>query len=114
MPKFVTVDEVEEGMLLAEPIRNNFGQVMMPVGHQIKAQHMRLLKIWNVNGIVIKMSNEEEENSALSPEEIKKIKEELETRMDWTCDFELEIDLFNTAIKHRGSKKSLKGDESGS
>lgn len=110
MPIFVTVDEVEEGMLLAEPIRNNFGQEMMPVGHEIKSQNMRLLKIWNVNGIVIKQSDEEEQDSALSPEEIKKIKEEMESRMDWTCDFELEIDLFNTAIKHRGSKLSAKGE----
>jgi hypothetical protein len=106
MPEFVATEDVEEGMLLAEPVRNNFGQVMIPEAHQVKPQHLKLLKTWNVSGIVIKKDGEEEQKS-LTPEQIKLLKSEMEEQMDWTCDFDLENDLFNTAIIHRGSK--LKG-----
>lgn len=51
MPQFVKLEEIQAGMVLSEPVQNNFGQVMIPKDFTIEEKHFRLLKLWNVVGI---------------------------------------------------------------
>lgn len=99
MPEYVKVDEIKAGMILAEPVQNNFGQTMIPQDFTIEEKHLRMLKLWNITGAMIKKDGDDKKKE-LTADVIKKIKEKLESRMDWKTSNSIESNLFTCAIKH--------------
>lgn len=99
MPEYVKIDEIKPGMILSEPVQNNFGQTMIPKDFSIEEKHLRLFKLWNVAGIIIKKDSDDKKKE-ISPEQIKKMKEKLEARMAWKSENSLENNLFSCAIRH--------------
>jgi hypothetical protein len=98
MSVLVNLNELEEGMILAEPVLNNYGQTLLNSGVKLNSNHKKILKTWNINSLHIK-SNNPELNEEIS-DELKIIAENsLKSRMIWTPELAIEIDLFNTASK---------------
>lgn len=60
MPSYVNIENVEEGMILAENLTNKFGQVMAKSGVEIKEIHIKMLKTWSIDGILVMEKNEKE------------------------------------------------------
>jgi hypothetical protein len=99
MATYKTIEEIEPGLLLAEPVVNNFGQTMIPVGAELQEKHLRLLKTWNVAGVMVKGDGEDEEIE-ISPQMIEIAIKKLESSMKWKCELTIELDLFDSAVKH--------------
>lgn len=103
MSEFIPIDKIETGMELAEPVVNNFGQIMVPAGFEIKDKHIRLIKTWNISGIMIKGENDGDDIQ-ISPQILESVKNRVEKRMSWKANNEIEKDLFNSVIRHLAIK----------
>lgn len=97
MSKNVAVDNLIDGMILAEPLTNSFGQTLMPAGTIIKSNHIKILKTWNIRIIKIK-SDENESEVKISPEIIKIAQDKLIARMHWKPTEEEEKQLFKIGV----------------
>lgn len=106
MGNIITIGQIKDGMVTAEPVLNNFGFTLIPPGTVLSERHKRILKTWNVFTVSIK-GDDFEENLEIS-EELKAIAiERLAKRMKWTPRNAFEINLYQTAII-RAAKISLK------
>lgn len=99
MSQYVIIDNIEDGMILAEPVLNKFGQTLMPASAVLYEKHKRLLKTWNVKTISIKSSKTEEE-SELSPEVLALGKERLDRRMTWTPRNNIEKEIYQASLNY--------------
>ncbi|MFW5662598.1 MAG: hypothetical protein ACOCZW_02640, partial [Bacteroidota bacterium] len=61
MSKLIDIKNVEDGMILAEPVVNNFGQTLLSPGTELLSSHIRILKTWNIISIRVKGDKDEEE-----------------------------------------------------
>lgn len=95
MPKFISVDEIEEGMVLSKDVVNSFGQTMVKAGQEIVDKHIPIFQKWNITGVFIVGDNE---GAAITEEVIKKVKTELLSKMSWKPESKIEIDMFKAAI----------------
>ncbi|MBM2817206.1 MAG: hypothetical protein HW421_3968 [Ignavibacteria bacterium] len=98
MGQVVAIDDIEDGMILSEPVINSFGQTLIPSGATLAVRHINMLKTWNIQGVSIK-GDETEENFELS-EELKTICiEKLSEIVKWMPRNENEEDLYNMGIQ---------------
>lgn len=97
MSFIVQVDKISEGMVVSEPVINNFGMILIPSGVIINENHKRLLKMWNIKTVSIKSSTNEEDASI--PDEILLIATEiLQSKMKWRPRNDIETNLFKNAV----------------
>lgn len=99
MAEFVQLSNIEEGMIVAEPVLNNFGQTLLPSDVTIEKRHIKILKTWNISGIVAK-GDESEEEFELSEELVKKALKHIRKRMHWSPQTKLEMNMLQMAIIH--------------
>jgi len=97
MGKSISIDELEEGMILDEPVVNHFGQVLLNKGTSLTLRHKKVFLTWNIKTLKIK-STEQESDVELSPEQIEISEKRLKTKVQWHPRNDIEKDLFNTAI----------------
>ncbi len=106
MGTIITLEQIKDGMVTAEPVLNNFGFTLIPAGTVLGERHKRILKTWNVFTVSIK-GDDLEEDLEIS-EELKAIAiERLAKRMKWGPRNAQEINLYQTAVI-RAAKLSLK------
>ncbi len=99
MASLVSIDELEEGMILAEPIINNFGQTLLPAGIKLNNKHQIILKTWNISSVYIQSDkNDIGLDVELSPELKEKAAKSLLNRMIWIPELKIEKDLFSAGI----------------
>ena len=85
MSKLLKIDEISEGMILAKPILNKMGQVMIAKGIAINQKQINILKMWGISEVSIQTDKEEpqERNDLLLIENAKKnVIEELRWEID--------------------------------
>ncbi len=97
MSRIITIDQIEEGMIVAEPIVNNFGQVLISPGVILQRKHKNILKTWNIKALVIK-SDEQEEEIELSEELRALAVEFLDKKMIWEPRNAIENNLYQIGI----------------
>lgn len=100
MSKVISVDEIQDGMIIAEPIVNRYGQVLLASGVVLSQQHATFLKTWNVRTIKVTAGAEEEETSEISEEMRQQILESIAQRTSWKPRIPIEEDLFKVAVFH--------------
>lgn len=103
MSKTINIDELEDGMILAQPVTNNFGQKLVPAGAIIKESHKKILKTWNIRSIAIK-SDEYEESIEISEAQKALAIEYVTKRLDWIPKTIIEKDLFLMGVKQAAVK----------
>lgn len=54
MARVISCDEIEQGMILAQPILNKFGQILLPANVELQKKHSQLLKTWGITSVTIK------------------------------------------------------------
>lgn len=97
MSNIVPIDEINDGMVVAEPIVNSFGQTLIPSGATLKDSHKKLLKTWNIQTIAIQGDGQEE--AVELTEEIKQLAlEKLSKRLSWKPANPYEKDIFQLGI----------------
>lgn len=97
MSRIINVNNIEDGMVTAEVVKNNFGVVMLPAGAILEERHKRILKGWNIQTVCIK-SNDNGANSEISEELLHTAEERLKAKMDWVPKDEFEKSMFDSAV----------------
>jgi len=98
MPRFISVDEIEEGMVLAKDVVNSFGQTMVKANQEIISKHIPIFQKWNITGVFVVGEND---GVQLTEDNIKKVKTDLLELMTWKPESKIEIDMFKSAIISR-------------
>lgn len=107
MVKTVAIDGIESGMILAKPIVNNFGQVLLGSGVTLGEKHVRLLKTWSIEFVDIEVTDESDKVD-ISDELIMEVMTTIKQRMDWEPENKFEEDFFQMAVLNLAEKK-MKG-----
>lgn len=110
MARIISISEIENGMILAEPVFNTSGQTLLTSGVELNQKHVKILKTWNISSLSIQ-DDSNNENNVISPDILKHAKEQVADRMDWIPRNSLEIDLINTAEKFTAQDLLKKGHE---
>jgi hypothetical protein len=99
MNKQILLEQLEEGMELAQPVKNKLGQLLLPVDIKIEEKHKRLLKTWGVSSLFIKDDGKSETvETGIDEETLNKAKLLLEQRMTWKPRNSNEEELYETAL----------------
>ena len=96
MANIITIENIEEGMVLAEPIINKFGQTLLPAGATLKTSHVRLFKTWNVRSLSVKAQTTEVEME-INEEMLELARQRILKKMKWTPRNSIENDLLKMA-----------------
>ncbi|MGK9368666.1 hypothetical protein ACSSWA_07180 [Melioribacter sp. Ez-97] len=99
MSEIISIDEIKNGMVLAEDIKNRYGQLLIAAETVLNEKHVRLLKTWGVS--VISIVGEGEEKVVITEEEKEQKKKELLKEIGWKPDNPFEEDLINMAAEHK-------------
>lgn len=97
MGKIITIDEIQEGMILDEPVLNSFGQTLLNKGASLSQKHKIVFQTWNIKSLKIKSDEEDSENE-FSPEQLELSEKNLKIRLNWQPRNLVEKDLYNSAI----------------
>jgi hypothetical protein len=108
MAKVIAVEDIQDGMINAEPIVNRYGQTLLAAGVVLNQQHATFLKTWNIRTIKVSAGAEEEENPEVTEEMKQLILDKISKRTDWTPRIPIEEDLFRVAIIHHAKRMSKK------
>ncbi len=98
MKQPVNINTLEEGQKLAEPVINNFGQVLIPAGTEITGRHINLLKTWSIKSVIIKDEDSEENEFEMSEELKEAASVILANRLLWTPENQFEEEIYNVAL----------------
>lgn len=104
MAQLIKTEEIEEGMTLAEPVSNKYGQTLLPAGITLTHQKAKILKTWNIKTVVVKTDSSDEEVE-INWEMIERWKETLSKKMSWQPKNENESDLFQSAVLYLARTK---------
>ncbi len=90
-------------MILASSIINKYGQVLLKKETEINDVNKNVLELWGVQ--YIKVIDDFENNEDYINDELYLLaKSKLDAQLLWTPETELELDLYNTAIRHIARK----------
>ncbi len=114
MSSLINVEEVKPGMVLAAPIMNRYGQILLNSGIELMPKHSRLFKTWGIKVITIK--NESSENDIIENNDLRnEAKIKFENRLLWQPETPIEHNLYevslNKAVKDLISKFSHEKSE---
>ncbi len=97
MGNIILTENIESGMVLEEPVLNNFGQVLLGAGLELSEKHKKLLNVWGVTSVKIS-SDDDSSEEVYSDEEIENATEIIKERVNWEPRNDLEEDLFKLGI----------------
>lgn len=98
MPKTIPIAELQEGMILKNPVINKFGQVLLREGTELKLSHNRVLQLWGISFLTIE-TTEEVDSVEIDENIIAKSVEIINNRMKWEPRNKHEIDLYELTKK---------------
>ncbi len=106
MPKKVSLEELEEGSVLASPVLNSFGQTLVGAGATLTAKHLNVLKTWGVHQVNIKTEDDSDiEGASKISDEVKKVAEEqFNKRLKWKPSNKFEWEIYNIGLMNAASK----------
>ena len=82
-------DQLKEGDVLSQSVRNDSGQIVVGEGVEIIQNHIDILKSWGIETVSIRGENQIE----------KRARERLESRLKWKPKNNWEQELFNIGLK---------------
>ncbi len=100
MPVLILQEDIKEGMELALPAKNKFGQVLLPAGAIVENKHKRIFKIWGISTIYVKEDNIEIKNFEYNQNTVNEAANILGKRLTWKPKNFNEEDLYNMALQH--------------
>jgi hypothetical protein len=104
----VPTDTLEPGMVLAEPVFNRLGQILLSKGSKLSPRHITVLKTWGVKSASIDNGHPEERDPVLDEEIQKRALARIQKRLLWAPKSPLEEEIISLAV-HRVVQRSLQG-----
>lgn len=98
MNRTIPVEMIEDGMILANPVLNQFSQVLIPAGTSLTNFHKNILQRWDI-GFVQVTSEEDLLPNEIPQEILMQSQNKLQGKLLWTPELEIENDLFEAASK---------------
>lgn len=97
----VSIEDIEEGLILTQPIINNYGQMLLPAGAKLSLKHINLLKTWNIECINVRGEGDSDtgETVEFGDDVLKHAKSRLNSRLNWIPENELEQELYDIGLK---------------
>jgi len=96
MAKKINLEDIKIGMIIEDPVVNNFGQTLLPSGLSLSPNHVKLLKAWKVENITIRDDIDDEFEIS---DEMRGIAiEYINSKMNWQPRNNYETDLYEMAI----------------
>lgn len=108
MIKVIDINELNEGDVLAEPIHNVLGHILLPANAVISANSLKLLKTLNISNITIKKTDENSQNDGISDEDVDRTLNIMVNKIGWSPDNEFEEELLKMAAIHKFKGNSIK------
>lgn len=99
MARLITLEEIEDGMVLSSPAKNKFGQVLLGAGLSLTQKHKGMLKTWGVTMLQIVDDAEIEAEKSFSEAMRDDAAQKLRDRFRWSPENDYEKDLFDMALK---------------
>jgi len=90
---------VEPGLILAEPVLNQFGQTLLPRGVELQLRHLKVLKTWGCKTVKVKEEGFPEKEAEVSPEVLERALARVNWRLKWEPTTRLEKEIFQLAVK---------------
>lgn len=103
MKKYKLIEEVEEGDILAEPIINSFGLLLLPGGTPLNDRHVRMFKMWNIKQVTVSM-DVDNYSSWLNDELLEYSYKIFSAKCLWKPESDYELDLFNMGVVYEARK----------
>ena len=100
MPKLIVLEEIKEGMELALPLKNKFGQILLSADVRLENKHKKILKMWGVTAVYIKENNNEYKDIDYSEQTKGEAAKLLGLRLKWTPKNQNEEDLYEMALRN--------------
>ena len=97
MPKIVFINEIKDGMELAIPVKNKFGQIMLAENTKLEERHKNILLLWGIQSVSVK-DNEEESEVQFDDATVSKAKDQLKKRLKWNFRNVNEEEIYNLAL----------------
>ena len=109
----VPTDKIKSGQILAEEVRDINGRLLLPKGHAIEANHIRIFKIWGIPEVNLVGSGHHDDapDPSVDPEIIEQIKEGVKTLF---CHVDLEHpaikEVYKIAVQYRCKHNIIVGN----
>ncbi len=108
MAKVISIDNIEDGMILLEPVMNNYGQTLIGAGATLSAKHKNTFKTWNILTVIIQNDDSEDEEFAISEELMELARIRIKERMKWEPRNQFENELYDIGVYHLARQMSRK------
>lgn len=95
MSRVVEIDTVEPGMVLAEPVLNKRGQMLLGSGATLTDRTVKTLKSSGVRSVIV-----QGEDDTITEEDLACAEALLRGRMQWEVEHPQEEALFTEVVKH--------------
>jgi hypothetical protein len=95
----IPTENIEMGMVLAEPIFNRFGQILLNKGILISGRHLNVLKTWGISKVMIEGGEANGQEIEINEEMRSQALARLNKRLSWHPETPLEEELIRLAIQ---------------
>ena len=107
----ISIENIEDGQILAEPVVNKYGQTIMPTGASLSKSFHSKFKMWNVVTVTIE-SEQQEDEVEINIELYKAAEEQFYKRCFWKPRNSNENDVIQIGLLYIIKElKSSKGTE---
>jgi hypothetical protein len=97
LSNYIHIDEIEDGQILAEPLTNRFGQVILPSGATLTKSYVQKLKTWNIYNVCVK-GDPRDETTIISEEIMNQAEILFRKKCDWEPENSIEKEIINIGI----------------
>ena len=97
MPRHIHIEKLEPGIVLAVPLMNRYGQVLLQAGSELTVHHLPMLKTWGIKSVLVR-EGENGERPEPSEDFVKKSEEQIYSRMNWKPRNDFEKDLVQMTL----------------
>lgn len=109
----VNLDNLKLGMILAKPVKNRFGQIMLGENVKIEEKHLNMFKMWGIDNFVV-FDDSDIKSLYTEKDEIKEIAKNkvLNNIFNWGVLNDLEKELIEVIIDIKATylKKEKKNE----
>ena len=95
----VPTETLEPGMVLAEPVFNRWGQILLTKGSELSPRHLTVLKTWGIPKAVIESGESETRDPQMDEEILRNAEARIKRRLLWQPQNALEEEIIQLAIQ---------------
>jgi hypothetical protein len=110
----VPLEELETGTVLAEPVFNRFGQLLMDKGARISDRHLNVFKTWGITRVLIEGERDQEAVPVISQEIRNRAEARINKRLFWRPNNPMEEEIIHLAVEQAVQRSMQMGPKGSS